>query len=220
MDKFEKLISLEEKTISPEDVSLIYECLTDEDALLRSEAVSLLSRPELKDIEKDIQILLSMCEDADALVRTEVYDVLSAFIDKRIPERLRQAILHEPDEIARSYAIMSWADSVRDFVSDFSEPIAFIQKYQKTETSESCLLSYAYARYLFHDAGSLEKMLSFLNSEDYRIRCSVVNSLRYAHEQDLSVICQAFRNCYTSEETRAVRSTIESFFRFHNQYAL
>ena len=216
MDKFEKLISLEEKPISPEDVSLIYECLTDEDALLRSEAVSLLSRPELKDTEKDLQILLSMCNDADALVRTEVYDVLSAFIDKRIPERLREAILHEPDELARSYAIMSWADTV----SNIPESVQFIQEYQKTETSESCLLAYAYARYQFHDAGSLEKMLSFLNSEDYRIRCSVVNSLRFADETDLPAVCRAFRNCYASEETRAVRSTIESFFRFHNQYIL
>ncbi|MBE6876648.1 MAG: HEAT repeat domain-containing protein [Oscillospiraceae bacterium] len=220
MDKFEKLISLEEKPISPEDVSLIYECLTDEDALLRSEAVSLLSRPELKDTEKDLQILLSMCNDADALVRTEVYDVLSAFIDKRIPERLQKAILHEPDELARSYAIMSWADSVRRFTSDFSKPIAFIQKYQKMETSESCLFAYAYAQYQFHNAGSLKKMLSFLNSKDYRIRCSVVNSFRFANERDLPAICQAFRNCYESEETRAVRSVIESFFRFHNQYVL
>lgn len=216
MDKFEKLISLEDKTISPEDASLIYECLTDEDALVRCEAVSLLSHPELKDIEKEIQLLLSMCDDADAFVRTEAYDVLSGFHDKRTPERLQQAILHEQDELARSYAVMSWADTV----SDIPESVQFIQEYQKTETSESCLLSCAYALYQFHDAGSLEKMLSFLNSEDYHIRCSVVNSLRFADESDLPVICQAFRNCYASEETRAVRSAIESFFRFHNQYAL
>ncbi|MBR1530177.1 MAG: HEAT repeat domain-containing protein [Oscillospiraceae bacterium] len=216
MNKFEKLISLEEKQISPEDMQFIYHCLTDEDALIRCQAVSFLLYPEFKNTEKDIRLLLSMCDDPDALVRTEVYDVLSGFHDQRILIRLQQAVLTESDELARSYAVMSWADSA----SYFPESIRFLQDYEKKETSESCLFACAYARYQFHDTGSLEKILSFLNSKDYRIRCSVVNSLRYADENDLPVICQAFRNCYASEKTRAVRSTIEKFFRFHNQYVL
>ncbi len=215
MNPFEILLSLEEKELSPEEQAFIYHCLSDADPLVRCQAADLL--PDLPHTEQNISSLLSMCDDEDALVRTEVYDVLSGFPDKRIPVRLKKAILTEPDELARSFAVMSWADSVSDFVSDFSEQIQFIQKYRNTETSEGCLLACAYALYQFQSPESLALLLSFLHSQDYHIRCSAVNSLKNADEQDLPVVFQALRDCYISEETKAVASTIEEFFREHKK---
>jgi len=215
MTKFEKLLALENTEILPEDADFIRSCLSDDDALIRCEAVSL---------TQDIDILLSMCDDADDLVRTEVYDTLSFFLDKRIPVRLKEAILSDPDETARSYAIMAWADTQSVHAplhTDFSEQITFIQAYQKSETSDGCHLACAYALYQFRHPGSLQTILSYLHHDDYHLRCFAVNCLDSADEKDMSVIYPALKAHLQIETARAVSSSIEKFLkspRFHGRY--
>ena len=224
MTKFEKIHALENTEILPEDADFIRSCLSDDDVLIRSQAVSLMSAFDSG--QQDITALLSMCDDADALVRTEVYDTLSLFLDKRIPVRLKQAILSEPDETARSYAVMAWADTQAVHAplnADFSEQIRFIQTYQKAETSDSCHLACAYALYQFRYPGSLQTILSYLHHDDYHLRCFAVNCLDCADEKDMSVILPALRAHLQTESARAVSSSIEKFLkslRFHGKYCL
>ena len=79
----------------------------DKDALIRGRCAGLLVHASAS---KAKRVLLTLACDKDALVRTEAYDSLSAFPSKHVQKVLKQAIVHEPNALARSYAILSWAD--------------------------------------------------------------------------------------------------------------
>ncbi len=85
----------------------LQEFSSDPEGIIRSMVASLLVHFENK-AAKDI--LIELARDKDELVRTEAYDSLSIFIFADVEEFLVTAIRTESDSLARSYAILSWAD--------------------------------------------------------------------------------------------------------------
>ncbi len=219
-EKFQILIDMEERPLTKGDGALIRSCCLDEDSLVRSEATSLLiyipnSDPNLD--SQDIDLLIRLCDDPEMIVRTEAYDALSWCIPEKAGQKLFDCIHKDTDEIGRSFAIFCWADNISSHSRksrNYSKEIAFIRQWLKTETSEHCRLSCAYALYLFHDADALEMMLSYLKSEDYRIRCSVIHHLKdSARKQDMPVIRSALQNFLETENARAVISCAEKLLK-------
>lgn len=215
--KFEKLILLKDSAIKENDLCFIRECLKDSDALIRSEAVSAIFNAYTTD--DDIYNLIGMCSDNDELVRIEVYDVLSQCCGNEITECLFNAVNSEISDLARCFAILSLADNITKHASkykDYSHDIDFImsiQKKQEISDSEHCQLACWYALYRF-GCPALEKILSFLDSDDYTIQCSVINHLMYiVRENDIAKIKERLELLEKKNPPRAVNSLIYDFLR-------
>lgn len=216
-EKFEKLMLLSEKKHTQEDTDFIRSCLSDSDLLTRSEAAALILDSSFSN-DEDVETLLRMCNDEEPLVRIEVYDALSRCISNKVTNRLKQAILSETDDIARSYSIISWADTITNHAhiyQTFTEETEFIKRIQEQpiiQNSEHCKLSCCYALYRFKYPKMLEKILSFLKSEDYRIQCSVVNYLNdIVRKEDILRVKTAFELHLKTKPVKAVSSTIDKF---------
>ena len=224
-EKLQSLIDMEDRPLTKEDGKFIRKMCLDEDALVRSEATSqLLFVPNCDPIldSQDIDLLIRLCDDPEMIVRTEAYDALSRCISPKVEQKLFDCIQTDKDEISRSFAIFCWADIVSRHAPknrDYSKEIAFIREWLKTETSEHCRLSCAYALYLFHEKDALEMMLSYLNCEDYRIRCSVIHHFQDSArrediaKEDIPMIRNTLQQLLKDETTRAVRSCAEKFLK-------
>lgn len=143
---------------------------------------TLLTKYENKSVltKKHVKIISVFANDKDALVRTEAYDSLSEFPSKNVQKFLKHAIIHESNALARSYAILSWVDitqtlGVRKKQKKFLKQL---KKLPNMKKSEPCMLNFYYAKCLFGHKKSLKKLLAFLNSSDYQIRCSALNVLQ------------------------------------------
>lgn len=215
-ERFEKLMLLSKKKLTQEDTDLIRSCLSDPDLLTRSEAAALILDSPFSN-DEDIETLLTMCCDEESLVRIEVYDSLSRCISNKVTNRLKQAITFETDELARSYSIISWADTIvnQEHVQAFAEETEFIKRIQNQpiiQNSEHCQLSCCYALYRFQYPKMLKAILSFLNSENYRIQCSVVNYLSdIVRKEDILRVKAAFELHLETKPVKAVSSTIAKF---------
>ena len=107
-EKWALLTKYENKpALTKKNIKSICVLANDKDALIRGRCAGLLVHASAS---KAKLVLLTLACDKDALVRTEAYDSLSAFPSKHVQKVLKQAIVHEPNALARSYAILSWAD--------------------------------------------------------------------------------------------------------------
>ncbi len=215
--KFEKLMILKNSAIEENDICFIRDCLMDSDVIIRSEAVSIMINAYTTD--NDIYNLIGMCSDDKELVRIEVYDALSQCNGNEVTECLFNAINSETSDLARCFAIISWADVIANHASkykDYSDDIDFIMsllKKQEISDSEHCQLSCWYALYRF-GYPALEKILSFLDSEDYTIQCSVINHLMYVvRKSDIARVKNRLELLKKKNPPRAVSSLIYDFLR-------
>lgn len=162
----------------------------DKNVLVRSIVAELLGNFENN---KSKKVLLKLACDKKALVRVDAYDSLSIFQSEEVERFLRKAILKEKNEIACAYAIMSWSDIVLVMDRDISKKRLFINKIKKIkriQKSEQCMLSCYYAQYILGKRKSIKKILSFLNSKDYHIRCAAINTLEEILKPDNGQLIQ------------------------------
>lgn len=154
----------------------ILKCLsTDKDAFIRSLCAEQFIK--FQESEEALNILLYMAKDGNELVRMAVYDSLGVFLDEAVEKLLHDAILKEVDDLARSYAILSWVEIVYEMNYDISECLQFMQTQKINEISERCLLCLTYGFYLLEEKPELEKLLNYLSSEDPQIRIAVIKLL-------------------------------------------
>ena len=161
--------------------------------------------------------MLNLAIDKDALVRCEAYDSLSEFIFKDVEEFLRKSIVRENDELACSYAIMSWAEVIVNMYSEYNECIMFIDSIKEIDivkNNEICMLNCEYARYLFNRDGKLNEILKFIKSEDYHIRCATINTL-YDIIDDLNKkeIVYVLKKTLEIEKVVAVKESLKEFLK-------
>ena len=214
-DNFYRLLDINERSVLPEELDFIRSCLSDEDELVRMEAIPLLvDNPYGTDA--DIDRIVEMCDDEACLVRTEAYEALSKIISTKATDRLYKAVVSEKDEAARSWAVEMWADSVvkhKPSDENYKEQKEFILKQMYSENnrdSDVCRLSCYYALYLFGDPCALESILSYLDNSDYHIRCSVVNLLKdVVKENDIPDAVRSFEKRLKTEDTEAVTTSID-----------
>lgn len=192
--------------LTKEDMKDILSYSKDKDECVRSEVASLLCNFENKKVQN---ILMELAQDEDELVRTEAYDSLRYFTVEKVERFLKKAILNELDELACSYAIMSWADISYEIHMDTSRHYRFIsnlQKRKKIQKSERCQLECCYARYLLRKNDDIAELLAFLNSEDYHIRCSVLAILEIINcENAKKLIQETIQELLQREEIQAVK---------------
>ena len=191
------------------DLKKLQKMSISSDSFVRSEAARYLMNFTG---EKVKNILIRLAGDKDGLVRVEALDSLSAFYSDDVENFLMNAVKAEIDELARSYAIMSWADVVFELRHNTPESSSFIDKIMASEKSRHCRLSCCYARYIFGDKAALDQMLQFLNDSDYHIRCSLINLLwEIEDSENKSRISEAVRKLLESEKNFAVRDIAERF---------
>lgn len=195
LDMFNNMSSLKEKHFF-----VLKELSKDKDSYIRSEAAALLINFESNQSKN---ILLRLAKDNDSLVRTEAYDSLKVFPLEEVEEFLKNAICREKNQLARSYAIMSWAIIVRDLYEKVSEKhLTFMRKQMELEKGEHCLLEWMYAEYIWGEEISIQNILAFLDSKDSNIRCCVVNTLKsILHEDNEEEIHNAMKALLRQEKS-------------------
>ena len=203
VNTFNRMSSLKEKHFF-----VLKELAKDKDWYLRSEAAALLINFESNQSKN---ILLRLAMDHHYIVRTEAYDSLKVFPLEEVEAFLEGAICREKNQLARSYAIMSWAIIVRDLYEKVSEKhLTFMRNQMALEKGEHCLLEWMFAEYIFGKEKSIQNILAFLNSKDYNIRCCVVNTLKDIwHEDNEEEIYNAMKALLLQEKTVAVTSLAE-----------
>ena len=197
--------------LNQEHFEILKTLAEDEEATVRS-GVSIHMLDFVNEEGKDV--LLKLIHDEDELVRTEAYDSLCAFYYPDVEMELRQAIDDEPDELARSYAIDSWADVVLGLDMVDEGNVAFLNRLLTSEETERCRLSCCYGLYFFGDKNYLSKMLGFLNSDDYQIRSSVINLMSdLADDENKDQIAAAVECLLETEEAISVRTSVEKLLK-------
>jgi HEAT repeat protein len=206
------LMQLDSETeLIQQKLTKIIDLSYDKDEFVRSQvAVSLVYFED----ELARQTLLRLACDEASIVRTEAYDSLSVYANPEVLDFLQKVIVEEKDEIACSYAIMSWTDIVLDLQERSVQNRNFITEIKKTgviSLSEQCILSCCRAQYFFGDETVLDEILSFLDSSDYHIRYSVVNVLEeILQKNNICDIQKKLQLRLISESSEAVRKKITS----------
>lgn len=211
-EKISLIDSLENsEAADSERFEIIRKYVTDDDSFVRSRCACILAGFRN---EESLELLVALCNDDDAFVRTEAYDSLSAFPCKRAEKLLYRAVSNEPDELARSYAIFSWAEVIYSLYGSCGNAVEFLFSVIRTEKSERCRLNCYAGIYRLGYARVLPEILAFMKSENYHIRCLVANVLsEMVRREDKDIIMSAVAECLRTEETIAVRSSMESFRR-------
>ena len=189
-----------------------YNCLsfleTHADPLERSELAADLAEYDGPNRGEAEAKLLYLARDPDDLVRTEAYDSLAAFPSDKTERFLKEAILEERDELARSYAIMSWTDIVEMRTSNVMTLVqtrSFTENLLKTEKSDFCRICLWRAKYLFGDKEAAERLIAFLWHKDYHIRCFAVDFLQeILNEQNTIMITHEVKRLLKSESVVCV----------------
>jgi len=195
--------------LTDEHFEIVRKYVSHKDAFVRSRCAYMLGEFTFAEFrtEESFKLLIHLCSDEDAFVRTEAYDSLSLRSDRRSETLLYKAIQNESDELADRYAILSWCDVVYCLHEKYDDDIKFLLKVIETG---KCPLECWYGLYRFGNRQALNKMLDFLKSEDYFIRCSVLNLLSdIAKTEDKDIIMSAVEELLKTEKTIAVKSDAE-----------
>ncbi len=212
-EKISLIDSMEDiNNLTDEHFGIVLKYVSDKDSFVRSRCAYMLGEFMLAErkTKEALNLLLDLCSDKDAFVRTEVYDSLSLFPNKRAECLLYQAILNEPDELARSYAVLAWSDIVFCLHETHDDDIKFLLDTLGKEKSEMCRLDCWYGLYLFGYGQALSHILGFLRSEDYCKRCAVLNLLSdIMRDEDKDIIMSAVEELLQTEETIAVKCDAE-----------
>ena len=208
LDGFEKLLEL-----NYSHFDIIAEWVFDKNAYVRSRCAELLINFETQESKK---LLFMLAGDEDELVRIEAYDSLSVIHVDDVEIFLATAMINESDELARSYSIISWAGVALALHYDPLEQISKIEKLKTQEESQKCVLSYCYAQYIFGKKEILDELLSYLNDNNYHVRCTTISYLAdIIDETNIGLIKNAIVKLLATEETRAVRDQAERFLKKH-----
>lgn len=164
--------------------------------------------------ENSKNILLQLAQDEDELVRTEAFDSLSVFPYNDVLDFLQEAISSETSRLARSYAILSWADVVVLLKRVSVSKIEFAKNKKETEKFNDCALSWCYALFMFGIKESLNELLQFLKSGDYQIRCATLSLLSdIIDSSNETCIKNAVEQLLVAENSEAVRDRAERFLK-------
>lgn len=160
--------------------------------------------------EFGFEILSRLSKDKNDYVRTEVYDSLSVFSDIKSVSLLQNAISTETNNLAKSYAIMSFGDVVYSLgiSDDYKE---YVDKIKSCNKSNDCILSYLYCLYLFGE-NVIDDICLFLNDNDYHIRLSAVSILEeIVNNDNLDIIISKLSDRLRSEDCSSVIHKIKNF---------
>lgn len=198
------------------DYALLRRWAEHPDALIRERVAAALVFGEG---EPGREILLKLAADSEELVRAEAYDTLSVYPDSQVAEMLKQAAVTEPDDLARYFALVSYADVMQELAPGDAEQKEFFQNRLQREKAAVCRLGCEYALYQFGEPGTLERILGYLDDPDYLVRCRAVCTLEeIANEENRGRILEAVRGRREKESAAPVRERMDEWMgREENQ---
>lgn len=213
--KLQLLISYEEKAeLKEKHLRKLIKFSKDKDSLVRSSAASILINFENKAAKK---ALLRLAGDKKAMVRCEAYDSLSVFQRKDVEKFLKKAVEEEENELALSYAIMSWADVAAARGKNVEEKRSYathLQRIMQIKKWNQCSMSCFYAEYVLGRKSAIEGIIYYLEGSDYRLRCGAINLLGLlAEDENRDFIKKSLEKRLEHEETAAVRSAAEKLLK-------
>ena len=122
-----RLSEMQEKDdLSNDDYEFLNDITKSDDMCLKCDVADILIDHTAK---QAVEILKMLSNDNDATVRASAYDNMWVFEKQDFDEILRNAVAHEKDGIARSYAIFSLYDLYSENVNfNISEIFIFREK--------------------------------------------------------------------------------------------
>lgn len=209
-EKINLIDSIEDiKDLGDKQFEILRNLSSDEDDFVRSRCAAQLVNFKT---EESLNILLKLIGDKDSFVRTEAYDSITIFEAEVVEKALKKAIVDEQDNLARRYAILSWVDVFLSLNDATENDISFLKSQLNNEKSADCRLSYYYSLYLFGEETAINGILSFLEHQDYYIRCTVLSLLSdIANENNKELIKNAVTKLLITEDTIAVQERARRF---------
>lgn len=207
-DKIELLNNYDELNEFTDKQKLLLRKLSyDSNSFVRGLVASLM----VKSIDEfGFEILNRLSKDNNDYVRTEVFDSLSVFSDIKSVSLLQNAIRTETNNLAKSYAIISFGDVVYSLgiSNDFKE---YVYKIKSCNKSKDCILSCLYCLYLF-DENVIDDICLFLNDNDFHIRLSAVSILEeIVNNDNLDIIISKLSDRLKIEDCSSVIDKIKNF---------
>ena len=197
----------EKDDLSDDDYEILNDITKSDDMCLKCDAADLLIDHTTK---QAIEILKTLSNDNDATVRASTYDNMWVFEKQDFDEILRNAVAHEKDGIARSYAIFSLYDLYSENICDTAELIAFMHKLYRTEKDRKCKLQYLRNFYLSGETDKLSEIIGYLEDKDYRMRITVVNTIsEMLNKENKEVLLSVVRKRLKTEKSAAVKASLE-----------
>ena len=194
--------------LSCTDYQLLQQWACDTDAYIRDLVATLLAQFPNQTSEK---ILLRLVRDDDPLVRTDAYDSLSEYHSQQVLDVLKKAAEEDPDDLARSYAILSCADVSVGIEAEVENGV-FFQTLRAREHAPICQLSCDCALYFCGNDCAHMRIFPFLNHPDYHIRCFAVSILGdIADSKNTAAIKASICSLRKVEKSVAVQSAIDTF---------
>lgn len=160
--------------------------------------------------EFGFEILNRLSKDNNDYVRTEVYDSLSVFNDMNTVTLLQNAISTDTNNLAKSYAMMSFGDVVYSLgiSNDFKE---YVYKIKSCNKSKDCILSCLYCLYLFGE-NVIDEIFLLLNDNDYHLRLSAISILEeIVNNDNLDIIISKLSDRLKIEDCSSVIDKIKNF---------
>lgn len=210
-EKAEKRLSdmSEKGVLSDYDYEFLNEIAHSDDMCLKCDAADLLIDHTTK---QAIEILKTLSNDNDATVRASAYDNMWVFEKQDFDVILRNAVAHEKDGTARSYAICSLYDLYSENICDTAELIDFMHDLYKTEKDRRCKLQYLRNFYLSGETDKLSEIIAYLEDEDYTMRITAVNTFsEIRNKENNEVLLSAVKNRLKAENSEAVKASIKKF---------
>ena len=210
-EKAEKRLSdmSEKGVLSDYDYEFLNEIAHSDDMCLKCDAADLLIDHTTK---QAIEILKTLSNDNDATVRASAYDNMWVFEKQDFDVILRNAVAHEKDGTARSYAICSLYDLYSENICDTAELIDFMHDLYKTEKDRRCKLQYLRNFYLSGETDKLGEIIGYLEDKDYRMRITAVNTFsEIRNKENNEVLLSAVKNRLKAENSEAVKASIKKF---------
>lgn len=208
-EKAEKRLSdmSEKGVLSDYDYEFLNEIAHSDDMCLKCDAADLLIDHTTK---QAIEILKTLSNDNDATVRASAYDNMWVFEKQDFDVILRNAVAHEKDGTARSYAICSLYDLYSENICDTAELIDFMHDLYKTEKDRRCKLQYLRNFYLSGETDKLGEIIGYLEDKDYRMRITVVNTIsEMLNKENKEVLLSVVRKRLKTEKSVAVKASLE-----------
>jgi HEAT repeat protein len=172
----------------------------DKNALVRSHAIELLSSFYDGDIDRKI---LQRLNDKDYLVRVSALDAI--MLPQNIDKVFKQIskLLNDKNWLVQVYAVEALG---------YNKAIKYHKKIKtmlyKNQNDEVLVRIY-YALIQFGEKKYLKKLLKMLNSDYYRVRCAVSNTLYYLdNRSNHKLIIKKLNRALKKEKTIAAKSCI------------
>ena len=204
-----QILESENGPLSDEQIRVLESLSSDADPFVRD---MIATRLVYSVNETSKRVLFQLARDTNELVRTDAYDSLAVFPDADVLCFLDEATCIEQEEVARSYAILSWADVSILVSADSASQIQKAYFRKANEESARCALSWCYALYKMGEEKTLDEMLLFLNHEDYRIRCTTLSLLsEMANAKNETKLKGAVEGMLSKESVLAVLNSAKRF---------